>query len=186
MVQTHKRNTDGSVASGTTVLLFVACLFGSLSIWISPVVVEKICGKCSFFGGDQSQSENEDNGGVEVSLLRMPSFDNLERPSAATAVAVATGNGMAEHSVANDHTTTTSPNEDSEKSGNRASLPWSAIESSPAPIFAIDHEMRIASWSPGACVAHGVVLRCPHTASLIHDGHLFVGTFEQGCRTLCR
>ena len=138
MVQIHKRNTDGPVASVGTVLFFVFCLFGSLG----AAVVMRHCGKYSFFGGDQSQSGNEDNGGVQVSLLQMPLFENLEVPS--TATTVATGNSTAEHSIANDHTTTTSPNEDNEKSGNRASLPWSAIGSViPAPMFAIDHKMRM-------------------------------------------
>ena len=109
MVQTHKRNTDGSVASVATVLFVGCCSFGSLS----AAVVMRQCSKYSFFDGDQSQSGNEDNGGVQVSLLRMPLFENLEVPS--TATTVATGNSTVEHSIANGHITTTSPNEDEEK-----------------------------------------------------------------------
>ena len=72
---------------------------------------------------------------------------NLERPG--TIAAVNTDDDATEQrGSANGNVTTEISDEQSE---NQASLPWSAFQSSLAPMFAIDCEMRIVSWSPGEC-----------------------------------
>ena len=158
-LQTHKRKTKGLAMSPAGVdFLVVVCLFGVLG----SVFVMNRCCKSKFFGGDLSTDDDESEG-VEVLLRRPPLTDDLDD--------VSTECGSANHHsdpMAGDwHTPPQSVRGAStashdeviyierdmrEQSGNRASLPWSAIGSSPAPIFAIDHEMRIVSWSPGACV----------------------------------
>ena len=85
-------------------------------------------------------------------------------------------------SIATDHSTTTCCDSQDEE-WNRASLPC-AIGSSPAPIFTIDHEMRIVSWSPGDRWLR-CCLRVPHHISFI-SLHLSVRTFKQGCRPRSR
>ena len=123
------------------ILVFLLGLLGS-------AVLMGLCRRCN---SETSREDNESNEMVQVSSLQWP-LVIANNP--------ATGNGTAEHSANN---RATSPNEGEEQSHYRASLPWSAIGSSPAPIFAVDHEMRIVSWSPGACVrvcvrdSHGVV-----------------------------
>jgi hypothetical protein len=150
-MQNNKRKTGGS---GTVVVSlvvgFLLCLFGSLV---------GLC--CTFkFGRGQSPGD-EDSGGFEVQALRLPLMDNPEQPSGTTTVRI-DGSATEQHGRANNNTTMTpSSDEDNEQPENLASLPWSAIGSSPSPIFVIDREMRIKSWSPGACVTHGVVMRFP-------------------------
>ena len=106
--------------------------------------------------------EGEESAGVEANLLQSPLMDRdrLEQSRTNTAVNI---DGIAtEHSSANKNppTASRSPNQNEKEvelaetrseTRNRVPLPWSAIESSPAPIFVIDGEMRITSWSQGAC-----------------------------------
>ena len=145
-----KRKTGGS---GTVVVSlvvgFLLCLFGSL------------VGLCFNFMFGRGQSRGEDSVVIEVRPLRLPLMENPEQPSGTTAVRI-DGNATEQHGSANNNTTMTpSLDEDNEQPENLASLPWSAIGSSPSPIFVIDREMRIKSWSPGACVTNGVVMRFP-------------------------
>ena len=150
----RKRETAGSAVSVfTAVGLFVVCLFGSLS---SAVVMRQ----CRNFKCGRDQPEDEEHEGVEVRSLRSPLMGSLERPDATEQ----------RGSSANDDATATTLNEPRNQakkelccvsddagtaSRNRnetrlVSLRWSAVGSSPAPIFAIDRDMRIVSWSPGA------------------------------------
>jgi hypothetical protein len=91
------------------------------------------------------------------------------------------GNETEQRSIASHNSTITCSDIEDEE-WNRASLPC-AIGLSPAPIFTIDHELRIVSWSPGARW-----LRCccfPHRISFV-SLHLSVRAFKQGCRPWSR
>jgi hypothetical protein len=145
------RERDGWAASPTFVVsaLSAMCLFVCIAI-AEPLWRFKR-------GQNADRIEDEHSEGVEVNVLHAPLLESTE------------------HSGANEDapTTTCSPNQierahtgnrvpllpwsttESSHTGDRVPLlPWSTIESSPAPIFAIDREMRIASWSQGSIVVH--------------------------------
>ena len=125
---------------------------------LASVVIYFVClvYRSRFEPGRNDQNEDGNNEGVEINLIHSPQMH-------------------AEVIYA-----------EVEEPENQASLPWSAIESSPAPIFAMDREMRIVAWSPGSCTTLLMWCRSPATASLIYWGHLLVCTFKQGWRSLSR
>lgn len=156
VVQNHKKL--GGLSAASVVGLLAVCLFGSLGV----VFVGWQCRNSKIRAG---QPGNGDTEMVQVELLQL--MANLEQSPATTTT---TGDNKSPSSSANDHATTSRLNEEQEQAGNRASLAWSAIGQSPAPIFAVDSEMRIVAWSQGAfCVtrARGAVL----VRSLIQYGY---------------
>jgi hypothetical protein len=135
------------------VALSTLCLLASSAIAVTQLWHSKCDRNTDQPGGEDSQ-------GLEVGLLRSPLTDEAEprttEPDIEDAAAVDIEDAAAEHSSASEGATTTtrSPNENEERAhtGNRLPLlPWSFIGSSLAPIFAIDRNMRIVSWSQGAC-----------------------------------
>ena len=83
-----------------------------------------------------------------MTSLQSPLLENLERPGTITAVNT-DDDATEQRGNANGNVATKISNEQYE---NQAPLPWSAFRSCPAPMFAIDQEMRIVFWSPGECV----------------------------------
>ena len=162
----QKREPTGSASTLALVALSALCLLVPSVIAVTQL--------CRFkFGRNAHRSGDEgNNDGLEINLLQSPLMDMglLEWPRAITAVDI--NDAAAEHSANHD---VRSPAEVEELSniGNRVSLPWSAIESSPGFILAIDREMRVVSWSQGAiCVV--VVTWQRHSPALIRCAlHLF-------------
>ena len=139
MVQNHTKL--GGLSAASVVGLSAVCLFGSLGVFF----VGWQCRNSKIRAG---QPGNGDTEMVQVELLQL--MANLEQSPATTTT---TGDNKSPSSSANDHATTSRLDEEQEQAGNRASLAWSAIGQSPAPIFAVDSEMRIVAWSQGAfCV----------------------------------
>ena len=125
------RESDGWAPSPTFVVfaLSAVCLFVCIAI-AEPLWRFKL-------GRNADRIENEDSEGVEVNVLHAPLLDP-ERRSSGNRVPLLPWSTT-----------------ESSRTGDRVPLlPWSTIESSPAPIFAIDREMRIASWSQGSIVVH--------------------------------
>ena len=196
--KTHNNEKGGLATFASPVLRIVLFfLFGILGFTTAIVAL------CRFFNFSGNQPRDGVNREVEISSLRLPLMANLEQPSA-----TADGSGTVEHSSTDDTATPPSRNEDKDEAEHgitddcatplgssededqsnrrRASLPWSAIGLSPAPIFAVDDNMRILSWSPGALcgVWCGVVGPFPH--NITRCICLPVLFFGQGCRSLSR
>ena len=108
-------------------------------------------------GQNADRFEDEDSEGIEVNMLQASLLDpnQIERAHTGDRVPLLPWS-TTESSHTGDRVpllpwSTTEPSH----TGDRVPLlPWSTIESSPAPIFAIDREMRIASWSQGSIVVH--------------------------------
>ena len=128
------RERDGWAPSPTFVVfaLSAMCLLVCIAI-AEPLWRFKL-------GQNADRFEDEDSEGIEVNMLQASLLDpnQIERAHTGDRVPLLPWS-------------TTEPSH----TGDRVPLlPWSTIESSPAPIFAIDREMRIASWSQGSIVVH--------------------------------
>ena len=167
-----KRDTDGS-----------ASVFAAVVITILSLVVVFKFGKDRLLDGKFGRrahhqhspirwSEGQVYEGAELRRLRRSSLtdDLAPRPTPTTTAVVTVSGDAAEErsgSSATSGSTTSStesrsqtsssnvvePPEQSQMSRVRVSLAWSAMGSSPAPVFAIDRDMRIVSWSSGAACA---------------------------------
>jgi hypothetical protein len=139
-IRTQTQESDGSAAPTFALVALSTLCFMIIALWLIWRCVGRPLWRRNF-GRDANRPRGEGNEGVEVNLLRLPLLQ--------------IGDATAEHNSANEDALTTarSPNaEQLSHTGNRVPLPWSAIGSSPAPIFVINREMRIVSWSQGGWV----------------------------------
>ena len=142
---------------GWPVILFVFCL-SALSVLVVVDVVRRCCRLRFAFklGRTTDQPGGEDYEEIGITSIELPRVD----------AGVDMDDAAVEHGSANEEAAlTNSPirNEAPFHTGNRVPfLPRSAIGSSPAPIFAIDSEMRVVSWSQGTAVRTVVASRYSH------------------------
>jgi hypothetical protein len=140
----RKRQAGGSAPIFAAGALVGLCILASCKFARYFLVVFKRSRDADQPGGE------DDMEGTEFRLLR-PLADNLRWPS--TAAAVDTDGVAAECGSSNGDAAATAANEEQHTQNDRVSLSWSAMWSSPAPIFAIDRDMQIISWSQGACAS---------------------------------
>ena len=152
---TTPNRTRGKAGTTEFTAVYVSLLV-LCSLAVSAMVVSQLwrCKLCR----DAERSGGEGNEGFEISLLQpLVTRRSIERSSQITLV-----------TTDNDASKTTRSPDEHEVPSQIANLvpflPCAAIESSPASIFAIDREMRIVSWSQGACSSRSCEIAGPRAS----------------------